>query len=677
MKKKNRFQKLFAFILASFMGGMTIMLSGCVFPSLNGGDWINNANEQLENGEIDQEEYDKQFKEQSGGIELDGVKVLRRPLSGYEHYNDDYGDGIDAKKGYFYYFTENILDTFRRLYGTLPEDYTADRRIPGYDESIAGGGIETIYEALQNVKSNDGVNNLSAIYNATDDTHENLKYFYDAIRYQITDVVEHNEIPDNPETPENEYKAAYVEVTADTSKGWNWVQGYDEFKYDVTGIQAFIYSNINSYLHGFGVLSGKNISNKFGINDFNINKFNDENDGYYTTIINSNEYTSTFVNPDFIYTLSYAIYCIVLEMSPNEAKFNSSGKWVVDGYDEVPDISETTETDEFKSSAQVAFEDMKAKFEKAGSYVGLTSKNKKAIKNYILNKVIGESALSYGKQDLYYEDVVEAVIEYCGFLTTIGHSEQEGNSYIGSSYIASEIMDYPGTSFFVSQNEYDPFEGINSLEYQSIVLMPKNEIKISDIWLDFKYTARDPITNDAINDPELFIKIYVTVRWFDGSQMHECQQSVIVQNGFYDPAISGGLMFELDARPNGVNENNLPESFGSVATVGKFVCDDLDTTNEKYSANLKNDEKLSNLKYLTITGAVDARNYYEVVNGSSGYGSYGRLRQDKVGVNNMSYLEITFDVVKDDILTMNKNYDFYVGFSNLHYEEPEELERWD
>ena len=67
--------------------------SGCV-PMLLGGNWIEDLNNQLENGEITQEEYDNLFKEYSGGVELEGIKVLRRPETYDYDENVYYENGI-------------------------------------------------------------------------------------------------------------------------------------------------------------------------------------------------------------------------------------------------------------------------------------------------------------------------------------------------------------------------------------------------------------------------------------------------------------------------------------------------------------------------------------------------------------------------------------------------------
>lgn len=85
--KKNRV-KFFSGILSLFLVCVCFVINGCV-PALNGGDWISDLNDQLENGEISQEEYDDMFKENSGGIELEGIKVLRRP-STYDYDAKEY-----------------------------------------------------------------------------------------------------------------------------------------------------------------------------------------------------------------------------------------------------------------------------------------------------------------------------------------------------------------------------------------------------------------------------------------------------------------------------------------------------------------------------------------------------------------------------------------------------------
>ena len=420
------------------------------------------------------------------------------------------------------------------------------------------------------------------------------------------------------------------------------MKGYSEFKYDYSwndGGQKNLYTFVYSDMYSTGDTA--RIENQTQlVNDMELFGLEDVAD-YYTTVSN---YSETFSNQNFIYTLGYAIYCIVLGLTPNGAGW-VGGTWQVEGYE----------------SAEVAFNTLKNTFQESGSYVGLTQRNKDQITTYILNNVIGESAVSASNHselgyDLYYEDVVGAVVEYCGKLTKTGTAG--GDSYAGDAFIASELVDFDQSMFFFEHEGDDPFKNIQSCEYQSLIIMPGEDeefIDISDIWLDFRYVAHDKDGN-AIDNPDLYLDIRIVLRWWDGHTMHTCYKDIRLFNGVYDPGGESTAWFELDASVAAGEE--FPESFGSVARISQFNCEDLVVPDDG--------EEPENISALTITGETPQRHYFEVVNSDSGFGSYGRLKAEKMGSN--PFFEINFDIQKNNIETY-RSYDFQVGFSKLEYDK--------
>ena len=169
-KKKNLFKRFCSGVLGLCFASVCFLASGCV-PSLLGGDWINDLNEQLENGEITQEEYDRLFNEYSGGVELEGIKVLRRPKS----YDYD-GNVSDGGSNYYYQFSADIFKYLTYIYG-----YTNINGIPFGDEE----------EWKENLR-------------------ENTVYFYDSLRYQISYKEYDTEDPN------------YLKLGLDKNKGWNF-----------------------------------------------------------------------------------------------------------------------------------------------------------------------------------------------------------------------------------------------------------------------------------------------------------------------------------------------------------------------------------------------------------------------------------------------------------------------
>ena len=601
---KNIFKRFMALVLGAFMFTITFALSGCesMFPMANDVD-----------------------------INLAGIKVLRRPQN-YDYYDiydddgninyDEQGNIIKNSKGYYYKFAKDIFDTTYRIYGIF------NKREQVTDPYV----IDSILSKVEN-ESVSIIKNK--IYSTNESEKDSLKYFYDAVRYQITNV----ETKDN-ETPEDT-SDDYVEVTADTSLGWNWVKGYSKFKYDYSwnnggqNLYTFVYSDMYSTGNTARIENQTQL-----VNDMELFGLEDVAD-YYTTVSN---YSSTFSNTNFIYTLGYAIYCIVLGLTPNGAGWVGN-TWQVEGYE----------------SAEVAFNTLKNTFQESGSYVGLTQRNKDQIATYILNNVIGESAVSASNHselgyDLYYEDVVGAVVEYCGKLTKTGTAG--GDSYAGDAFIASELVDFDQSMFFFEHEGDDPFKNIQSCEYQSLIIMPGEDeefIDISDIWLDFRYVAHDKDGN-VIDNPDLYLDIRIVLRWWDGHTMHTCYKDIRLFNGVYDPGGESTAWFELDASVAAGEE--FPESFGSVARISQFNCEDLVVPDDG--------KEPENISALTITGETPQRHYFEVVNSDSGFGSYGRLKAEKMGSN--PFLEINFDIQKNNIETY-RSYDFQVGFSKLEYDK--------
>ena len=627
-KKKNLFKRFCSGVLGLCFASVCFLASGCV-PSLLGGDWINDLNEQLENGEITQEEYDRLFNEYSGGVELEGIKVLRRPKS----YDYD-GNVSDGGSNYYYQFSEDIFSNIYAVYGVVGDVFVDPDKFPPSDDKEE----QNIFDVLYNLTENDNIKTLKDWYEGSASDSDNLKYFYDAIRYQIVDEEEIDEDLDGTKD--------YVQVTADTNLAWNWVKGYEEFNSENDSqsryISNYITSIVNSVDGTTGVEENNKIMNNKIASSYNFAGFQN----YYKDFIDSTAYQELFANDDFISTLAYMIYRIVLGLDTDvEVGFNESGEWVVEGY----------EGKDGKTSAQIALEDIKRIFNSAGSYVGLTQNNKQQIADYILEEVIGQEAQVYGRQNLFYEDVVNAVVEYCGKLTTVGNAgEDDEITNVGDTFIASEIIDYPSTSFFISQNEADPFEGINSHEYQSMVLMPKNVLNLTDIWLDFKYVAKNE-DGSIIDDSDLFINITTYIRWWTGTELRVYARTIKVYNGVVDPGSSKTTIdFELDSN----------EVFGEAVKVGKFSCDAINP-----SLNPSGKDELTGFDYSILSGKTTARHYYQVVNSAS-YGGYGVLNQEKISSEQpeMSYLEIAFDVSKE-VGDFTTNYDFYVGFSQLYNDD--------
>lgn len=594
-------------------------------------------------------------EEMTGGISVDYVKVLRKPLS-YDFNGNvtDKDGGEGTNREYYYNFGTDILTYMFRTYGNFNRDF---------DDTY-----KNIFDEFYQKTNSEKMNELAQDFESAN--KDNYLYWYDALRYQIIRVTPwyKNKESDKPPTTdislaEDNPTIVYYDVTANYKSGWNW-----SLKYDATGYRSLQY-NQKSYIGDSEVLTSSTvdstqISNSYNYSDFNYSYFKTYyTDGYvgeidYNDRLVPNKFSEAFINTDYNRALEYAIYNIVLGITPRNMKVTYTGEngapvVTIDGYSATAGVNG-------KTSAEVAVEDIKSTFNRLGSYVGLTTKNKKDIVKYILENVIGEQALSeytvdgINKQvNYYYEDVVTAIVDYCGKLTTIGMAssdEAKDDTKIDDAYIASEVVDYPYTTFFSKFGNGDPFKNKQPYEYQSAVIVPSRETTVTDIWVDLKYDAGND--GDDIYDPEKFLDITVSIRWNkgDGSPIHEIQKNVRIQDGPVDVGGTSTIEFEF--------EPTLKQyTFGEPVKIGKFNTPDaLKTTKEQ--------------RVITISGLTDARRYYKVLEGSS-YNAYGVLDESKF---DCSYLEIAYSVAKrpNDTTT---NYAFYTSISNF-VEDDEEDTSW-
>lgn len=608
-----------------------------------------------DNLDPDNDDQDKK-DEQTGGISVDYVKVLRKPLS-YDFNGNvtDKDGGEGTNREYYYNFGTDILSWLFRTYGNFNTEYNTNLYTNIFDE---------YYQTTNNEKMNELAQNFEV-----DANKDNYLYWYDALRYQIVNVTPYykNKESGKPLTPdisqaEDNPTVVYYDVTADYKKGWNWSLTHTNENY----LPWLVNDRNNQSTDTLRPKVKYEITDnyKFDFETFNGYYDNASGEGYIDYLFSSNQFSSAFIgnnssNPviksDYNRALEYAIYNIVLGITPRNMKVTYTGTngapvVTIDGY------SATTGANA-KTSAEVAVEDIKSTFNRLGSYVGLTTKNKKDIVKYILENVIGTQAKSkytvtgIEKQvNYYYEDVVTAIVDYCGKLTTIGKASEGDpttDTKIDDAYIASEVVDYPYTTFFSKFGYGDPFKNKKPYEYQSAVIVPSRETTVTDIWLDFKYDAGND--GDDIYDPEKFLDITVSIRWNkgDGSPIHVMQKNVRIKDGPVDVGGESTIEFEFEPARGSY-------AFGEPVKIGMFNTPDaLKTTKEK--------------RVIIISGLTDARRYYKVLQ-SATYGGYGVLDNSKF---DCSYLEIAYSVAKipGDTTT---NYAFYTSISNFVEDEEED-----
>ena len=647
----------------------------------------------IDSGELTEEEAEDLRDDLRGGINLDGVLVLRRPLDAY----DFDGNVPDDGRNYYQQYSANLLATLLQVYGNLNYNVAALYNYNAFEMLLyANPDKETLIELNRQYQENP----------------DDFIPFYDAMRYQITDVQQvgttihgsnglitidgtvYSYTEESPLTLTPSLGSAItedtngqitvggttftyalnngaltltsvaatgVEVTANTNYGWNW-----SVQFDAAAYRPWLYA-----YNGEQLLPDGTVTAEFDNNDQDFRYDFETFESYYTNAFrytpdpnNPEEeflsfdqaaFNNAFVNTEYQTALEYAIYCIVLGQRPNamDVTIDQSGNVTVtvEGY-----AAQTTP--EVKSSVQLALEDKRQLFNELGSYVGLTQTNKTYIAQFILDEIIGEAATgtALAQNVLMYEDVVEAIVEYAGTLTTIGQTqnpeggEEDGDpTYVGDNFIASEMATYPLLSF-MSNMDGDNFLYTGEYEYQSFVIMPsKEDLEIGNIMLDFKYDAgRD---GDEIVDPNAYLDLEVSVRWWDvrtdeaGTVISKEMRVITVTHRIFDGAFDAGedgstLDIEVD----------LPENqggFGETIKVGKFTVPDA----------LKPTSGL----VTTITGLTDARKYYQVLE-SSTYGGYGVLNQEMF---EFSYCEVAFNVAKA-VGDTDTNYAFYLSLASIY-----------
>lgn len=587
----------------------------------------------------------------TGGISVDYVKVLRKPLS-YDFNGNvtDKDGGETGSKEYYYNFGSTILTWLFQAYGN-------------FNTGIEGSAYGNIFNQFYQNTNNEKMNELAQDFESAN--KDSYLYWYDALRYQIVNVTPYYKKAESDDITEKLEEAevvdgvptiVYYDIAADYQRGWNWglthtntnylpwLINYGENQSTSTATRPVIKYKIDYDLY-----------ENFGLNFSTFYKYYSEEFNSEGIPIRTADFSKAFINTDYNRALEYAIYNIVLGITPRNMKVTYTGEngapvVTIDGY------SATTGANA-KTSAEVAVEDIKSTFNRLGSYVGLTTKNKKDIVKYILENVIGEQAKSeytvegIKKQvNYYYEDVVTAIVDYCGKLTTIGKASEGDpttDTKIDDAYIASEVADYPYTTFFSKFGNGDPFKNKKPYEYQSAVIVPSRETTVTDIWLDFKYDSGND--GDEIYDPEKFLDITVSIRWNkgDGSPIHVMQKNVRIKDGPVDVGGESTIEFEFEPARGSY-------AFGEPVKIGMFNTPDaLKTTKEQ--------------RVIIISGLTDARRYYKVLQ-SATYGGYGVLDNSKF---DCSYLEIAYSVAKipGDTTT---NYAFYTSISNFVEDEEED-----
>ena len=719
MKKKNILVRIFCALLICCFGLMSISCG------LSLDELLEIAGELVGWDQDDPSSGDNPGIEEALPADLYGSKVLYRP----DDYDYDYGSGGADGSGvgendYYGQYAYAIVNDLINTYGITSQD-TLQERVPKFDPN------QNNYQEILNQYST---------------------YFYDSIRYKMDTVgtvthslevtVENGNIiipsDQEPEALEDINLSSYTLLGADTTVAWNWtvddkIDNVQAYLYSSDGILIFtIDQNDKVYLTNTQVIENDRIRN-------NINS-------YYTDAAVANPYQQIFLgsNPgqengvaqqtdydyysDFIKTLEYVIYCYAVDLEPAEVVVTQTNTYPY----------YTIRIGNFES-VDSALETAKTTFEILGTYVGLVSRQITKIQNWILENIIGDNALN--DNDYYYtysantdgigiveltyndepvgyifdyatrstdtverdyETVVQNIVAGVCEYVSIGKNDDDSDVTIDDRFLASNIMEYAGSTFTIQDDSNFPVYdsenpehayAIRPLEYQSVVLMFKQETYIDGLWLALKYDADGDGTEEDVYNWDEYIDIIVDLNYYN----HATNTRRIIQSKkvrVYDGPYAIDYMYGFEGDTGGGGDGELVprdhcsgvvfDDLGSLH-VGVFNVDigggilKTDVGRNDYKG-----DPLVSLDPLVLVGTNNIRRYYEIVEPGStdldqealedGYTyTSGRLNPTMFsGSDGCDYIEITYKVIKEAGNT-TKNYKFYTGLAYLDNDDEPNL----
>lgn len=292
----------------------------------------------------------------------------------------------------------------------------------------------------------------------------------------------------------------------------------------------------------------------------------------------------------------------------------------------------------------------------------------------------------------YGDTIVNLVDKVCDRVT-IG-SDDDGQIDVDDRYLASEVMEYMGNSFSAGGGD-DPFPyfedfsspqaamAVRPLEYQSAVLMFKEEVKISMVSVVLQYDADldgyQTQSGDAF-DSSRYLTIEIGLNYFNhqtGQRISVATQTVNVPDGKLVNPLGDENLDRASAEAGiefsqtvvfGFYDSILPNNQDLI--VGAFKTDigggilKTDVGRNDYRGNpiVSNDP-------IIISGLSAVKDYYEIIEPTEEQIAQGQtyltgqLNAEKfMGDDGCDYLEITYRVIKR-VGDTSTNYKFYTGLT--------------
>ena len=711
---KKLFAKIFSVLLVisfCFLG------TGCTEFNFFDDLW-----EKFENGEISEDEY---YEELDKGqvVPLYGTKVLYRP-DNYD-FSGNSGGTESQQNDYYGQYAWYILRKLNLIYGISND---ANKELE-YQEN------DVIYKYFD-------LNNVTLPY-----LYDSIRYQVEEYA-QVTNSLSYDGVWTNNS---NDINSEYTMLSANLDNAWNWSFDRDESNllaylyYSEDGLS--VENNLNNYVKAIFKRSYNNVVADFeryysGLSSNYLDVYLGTNNVFET---------QTDFYSDFVKTLEYIIYCYSLDLTPGQVVvtpnysdgkyyqvviyetsngqqiektptdalddikevFNKIGsyvgiaernkdkitQWILDNVigqkamsnDEVVEYSGATEiVYNGKTYVVVSADDAINQLTKAG--VNLSDNDKQFLNTNI--KTASQTKKDVGRA---YASTVKVIVDKVCSQVSIGSGEG-GSVEVDERYLASEIMEYYGESFSFNLDDepfpyYEDFttgagaRAIRPLEYQSAVLMFKEEVSIDALVIAFQYDADLDGYQTATGktfDGSRYLEIEVGLNFFDhetGEKTVVDTKKVIVPDGkLTDPfgdsdleklsketgmSFSQSVMFGFDEPILGDHKKDL--------VVGPFNVDigngilKTDVGENNYRGN-----PFVSKKPITFQGNTAVKDYYEILEpteeqiASGNTYLSGQLDANKFkGSDGCDYLEITYRVIKK-VGDTSTNYKFYTGISIIN-----------
>ncbi len=711
---KKLFAKIFSVLLVisfCFLG------TGCTEFNFFDDLW-----EKFENGEISEDEY---YEELDKGqvVPLYGTKVLYRP-DNYD-FSGNSGGTESQQNDYYGQYAWYILRKLNLIYGISND---ANKELE-YQEN------DVIYKYFD-------LNNVTLPY-----LYDSIRYQVEEYA-QVTNSLSYDGVWTNNS---NDINSEYTMLSANLDNAWNWSFDRDESNllaylyYSEDGLS--VENNLNNYVKAIFKRSYNNVVADFeryysGLSSNYLDVYLGTNNVFET---------QTDFYSDFVKTLEYIIYCYSLDLTPGQvvvtpnysdgkyyqvviyetsngqqiAKtptdalddikevFNKIGsyvgiaernkdkitQWILDNVigqkamsnDEVVEYSGATEiVYNGKTYVVVSADDAINQLTKAG--VNLSDNDKQFLNTNI--KTASQTKKDVGRA---YASTVKVIVDKVCSQVSIGSGEG-GSVEVDERYLASEIMEYYGESFSFNLDDepfpyYEDFttgagaRAIRPLEYQSAVLMFKEEVSIDALVIAFQYDADldgyQTATGNTF-DASRYLEIEVGLNFFDhetGEKTVVDTKKVILPDGkLTDPfgdsdldklSRDTGISFSQSAM-FGFDEPILGDSKKDLI-VGPFNVDigngilKTDVGENNYRGN-----PFVSKRPITFQGNTAVKDYYEILEpteeqiASGNTYLSGQLDANKfMGSDGCDYLEITYRVIKK-VGDTSTNYKFYTGLSIIN-----------